>query len=129
MPHTPSVMRLHLRYRLWIAEMNFDIDMLRIFEDYQKELSNKKDVPDVKTGVDYFEKQFIILRKDIDELRHEMHLLKMKLAAYLREAKDVNYKTYQIDNHTELRNRYLTFRKKMDNVRNEFEHFEGKWLN
>jgi hypothetical protein len=129
MPHTPSVMRLHLRYRLWIAEMNFDIDMLRIFEDYQQELLNKKDEPEVKTGIDYFENQFILLRKDIDELRHEMHLLKMKLAAYLREAKPVNYKTYQTDNHTELKNRYLTFRRKMDNVKNEFEHFEGKWLN
>ena len=34
----PTIMTLHLRYRLWIAEMNFDINVLRIFEDYIKVL-------------------------------------------------------------------------------------------
>ena len=34
MPATPSVMSLHLQYRLWIAELNFDINVLRIFGDY-----------------------------------------------------------------------------------------------
>ena len=69
-------MSLHLRYRLWIAEMNSDIDVLRIFGDYLKELVSKGDNPEVKNRIDYFQQQFINLRKDIDELRDEMHILK-----------------------------------------------------
>ncbi len=43
MSDAPSIMSLHLGYRLWIAEMNFDINVLRIFNDYLEELSSKKD--------------------------------------------------------------------------------------
>jgi hypothetical protein len=121
-------MSLHLRYRLWIAEMNLDINVLRILGDYLEELATKKDQPGVKTGIDYFEEQFIKQRKEIDELKDEMHLLKMKLASYSRESKLVDYKTYQADNHTDLKKRYFAFRKTFDKIKNEFIDFEGKLL-
>ena len=120
-------MSLHLRYRLWIAEMNLDINVLRIFDDYLKEIATKKDEPEVKTGIDNFGKQFISLRKKIDELRHEMHLIKMKLAAYSKESKRLDYKTYKAASHKDLKKRYLTFRKEFDKVKDEFKDFEGKW--
>ena len=129
MIRTPSVMSLHLRYRLWIAEMNFYINDLRIFDDYLKELTDKQKEPKVKAGIDYFEKQFIKIREEIDELRHEMHILKMKLAAYAKEGKPLDYKTYQGDHHTVLKQRYSNFRKAFDKVKSEFIEFEGKWLN
>jgi uncharacterized coiled-coil DUF342 family protein len=128
MPRTPSIMGLHLRYRLWIAEMNLDINVLRIFNDYVKELESKKNLQEVKTKIDYFQEQFINLRKEIDELRHEMQIIKMKLAAYSREMKVLNYKTYQADNHNDLKKRYFAFRKMFDKVKNEFRSFEGEWL-
>lgn len=124
-----SAMTLHLRYRLFIAEMNLDINVLRIFEDYIQELQSKRNEPDLKTGIDYFEKQFTILRKENDELRHEMHLLKMKLAAYARERKGFDIKTYKADNHKEIWKRYKTYRKSFGHLKNEFKDFEKKWLN
>ncbi len=129
MPATPSIMSLHLRYRLWIAEMNFDINVLRIFNDYLEELSTKKDESEVNTGIEHFAQQFPVLRKEIDDLRNEMHLLKMKLAAYSREKKPLDYKTYLADNHTALRKRYLTFRETFEKAKKEFGNFEVKWLN
>ncbi len=128
MSRIPSIMSLHLRYRLWIAEMNSDINILRIFDDYLQELASKKNEQEVKAGIDQFQQQFVLLRKEIDELRHEMHILKMKLAAYAREMKPVNYKTFQADNHTTLKKRYLAFRKAFDKIKNDFGRFEGKWL-
>ena len=128
MERTPSIMSLHLRYRLWIAEMNFDINILRIFDDYLKELTHKKNEPEVKTGIDHFEKQCIDIRKEIDELRHEMHILKMKLAAYSREGKQPDHKTYQADHHPVLKKRYVNFRKTFDKLKIEFSDFEGRWL-
>ena len=81
MPNTPSIMGLHFRYRLWIAEMNSHINIIRIFDDYIAELSSKKNVPAIKEGIDQFKKEFVSLRQQIDDLRHEMHLSKMTLAA------------------------------------------------
>ena len=71
MPTTSSIMSLHLRYRLWIAEMNSDITILRIFDDYLTELSSKKEKPQVQKGIKNFQQQFINLRKEIDDLKHE----------------------------------------------------------
>ncbi|HVU84928.1 MAG TPA: hypothetical protein VHC50_08810 [Puia sp.] len=128
MSATPSIMSLHLGYRLWIAEMNFDINILRIFNDYLEELSSKKDNAEVNDRIGYFEQRFREIRKEIDELRNEMHLLKMKLASFAREKKPLDYKTYTEDNHLGIKSRYREFRKNFDGLRKEFEHFESKWL-
>jgi uncharacterized protein YpmS len=129
MSSTPSVMSLHLGYRLWIAEMNFDINVLRIFNDYLGELSARKEEGEVKLKIEYFEQVFPVLRKEIDDLRNEMHLLKMKLAAYSREKKSMDYKAYLSDNHMAVRDRYSAFRQNFDKIKNEFSSFEIKWLN
>ena len=128
MPTTPSSMGLHLHYRLWIAELNSDINVLRIFDDYVEEMSSISKEAELKTGVDYFKKQFLAVRNEIDELRHEMHILKMKLAGYSREKKQLDYKTYRSDNHAALKKRYSSFRKLFIKVKNEFGRFEAKWL-
>lgn len=128
MPRIPSAMGLHLRYRLWIAELNLDINILRIFSDYISEITSKRNEEAVKTKLNYFETQFISARKEIDNLRHEMHLLKMKLATYSKEMKRLNYKTYQSDNHTDVKRRYVNFRKIFNRIKDEFRHFEGELL-
>jgi len=128
MTQVPSIMSLHLRYRLWIAEMNLDINLLRIFDDYLKELEARVDQPELKSRMDYFEQEFILLRKVIDDLRHEMHLLKMKLAAYARAHNPVDYKKYRADNHAGIKRGYAAFKKTFNKIKNEFSDFEGKWL-
>jgi hypothetical protein len=128
MPSTPSTMGLHLRYRLWIAELNSEINMLRIFDDYIKELSSSNKEAEVKTGIVHFKKQFEGFRKEIDELRHEMHMIKMKLAEYSREKKNIDYKTYKADNHSAIKKRYLAYRKLFEKIKKEFGRFEGKWM-
>jgi len=93
-----------------------------------KELKFKKNEPEIKSGIDYFEGKFIAIRKEIDELRDQMHLLKMKLAAYSRVGKPLDYKTYLSDHHVMLKGRYITFRKTFDKVKIGFSDFEGKWM-
>ena len=128
MARTFSIMELHLRYRLRIAEMNADITVLRIFDDYIKELAARRNEPKVKTRIDYFQKKFITFRKEIDEMRDAMHILKMKLASYAREKKPLDYKTYKADNYEGLKKRYSDFRKSFEKVKNDFIKFESEWL-
>lgn len=122
-------MKLHLRYRLYIAEMNLDINVLRIFEDYVKEMEAKKKEPEVNKGILFFQKKFVEFRKEIDELRHEMHLQKMKLAALDRDNKTLDKKTYKADNHLDLKKRYKTYRESFDKLKKKFRLFEEEWLN
>jgi predicted nucleic acid-binding Zn-ribbon protein len=128
MPTKTSIMGLHFRYRLWIAEMNFHINILRICEDYVAEISSKKNEPEVKRGIETFEKEFVTLRKEIDQLRHEMHLAKMTLAASSKQVKTLDAKALVQDNHVDLRKRFLAYRKMFDRVKKEFVQFESTWL-
>ena len=128
MPATRSIMHLHLRYRLWIAEMNADISVLRIFNDYLLALEAKEIPPAVMKGIDNFKKQFISFRKEIDELSHEMHLIKMKLAAAARADKPLSKDSSREDNHKGIKKRYTIFRKTFTRFKKEFALFEGKWL-
>ena len=128
MTHPPSIMRLHLSCRIWIAEMNFDIDILRIFDDYLQELSVKENGSEIKTGIHYFLKQFVDTRKEIDELRDGFHILKMKLAAFSKEKKPLEDNNPEIAHYADIKKRYVIFRKAFNKLKNEFSDFEGKWL-
>ena len=123
MPQTPSTLGLHLRYRTWIAEMNADITILRIFDDYLEGLPSAK-----KTAVDGFKKEFDSFRKEMEELKHEMHLLKMKLAANAREEKDIDKKLYVEDNHAALQIRYTAFRKSFSKMKTDLELIKDNWV-
>ncbi len=130
MAGSPSILNLHLRYRLWIAELNFDITVLRIFDDYLAELQSRKiNVPDVINGIIEYKRLFIDLRKEIDDLRHDMHLNKMKLAAATRDNKPLKDKISSLENHGVLKSQYASYRKTFSQIKKEFGQFEGTWLN
>jgi hypothetical protein len=128
MPDTPSAMSLHLKYRLWIAELNFDINVLRIFGDYLTDLRTRRKEQEVKSKTDYFEKTFQTLRNEIDELRHEMHIGKMKLGAFGRDGKLFEYKIFNSENHAPLKKRLSAYKNDFKKINKEFEGFEGQWL-
>lgn len=128
MPAKPTLMSLHLKYRLLIAELNFDINVLRIFGDYLTELRAKRKEAEVKAKNDYFEKQFLGLRTEIDEIRHEMQLGKMNLGAFAREGQPFDYKSYNKETHAPLKIRLAAYRTKFKDIKKEFGEFEGQWL-
>jgi hypothetical protein len=125
MSNSASIMGRHFRYRLWIAEMNADINIMRIFDDYIAEISSKKNEPAVKEGIKNFRHEFVRLRGEIDQLRHEMHLTKMTLAARAREGRE-SKKTAASpkENHADLKKRYTGYRKEFNKVKKEFAAFE-----
>ena len=118
-----SVMRLHLQYRLWIAAMNADISVLRIFDDYILWLETKKSNADAITQIDDYKKQFLSLRTELDELRHEMHIAKMKLAAFSKKHSEPIENIKNIIRHKECKERYKTFRRKFSKIKKEFKKY------
>ncbi len=123
-----SVMGLHLRCRLWIAEMNADMTVLRIFDDYIGEMSERKSGPEVRAGIKHFQSMFEQFRRDSDELRHELHLLKMQLASLARDNKALSDVTGLDEHQDTIKKRYTSYRKEFDAAKYEFDVFENKWL-
>ncbi len=125
MPVTPSVMSLHLRYRLWIAEMNLDINVLRIFDDHLTELRSKRKESVMKLKGESFDQEFKKLRTEIDELRHEMHIGKMKLGAYARDGKPLDYKIFNKENHAPLKKKLAEYKEHFKKINQAFSIFEA----
>lgn len=120
MAGTTSLMKLHLRYRLWIAEMNEDITVLRIFDDHLTELSGKKKDAETTGFVNESKEQFADFRKQIDELKHEMHLHKMNIAAFMRDEENATQANASDEEHATLQKKYMAFREKFDKAKQVF---------
>lgn len=118
-----NITGLHLQYRLWIAEMNADIDVLRILNDYIEIQQTNNDV-DLLQHLHHFNNEFCKLRKEIDELRHEMHLNKMKLGVIAKGGHQSMQKIREELHHKTLAQRYETFKKEFSKTKKEFRKFE-----
>ncbi len=121
-----SIMKLHLQYRLLISEMNADINVLRILEDYIKEIFSTKTELEILKSVEYFKNNFTGFRKENDELRETMHLKKMRLLVLSKEKKRLDYKTFKLDQHNEVLQKFKVYRKKFDKIKREFIRFVEK---
>ncbi|HWC54878.1 MAG TPA: hypothetical protein VG676_14930 [Chitinophagaceae bacterium] len=123
---TVSLQSLHLEYKLWIAELNFDVEMIRIFEAHLEKIASvNKNNKEVLSKVEHFQNQFIRQREVIDELKHDLHTSEVQLAAFTQEMSTVGYDSERMDNHSGLRERFLTFRKIFSDLKYEFHSFEG----
>ena len=114
-----TLLGYHLRYRLWIADLNADIAVLRIAEDHIIELQAQADAT-ASAAISKFKEQFAGFREEIDQLKHEMHLSKMNLAA---QAKTDNHKVSSED-HAELEERYHLFKGKFDAAKQALVEFQ-----
>lgn len=100
-----SLLGLHLQYRLWIAQMNFYINSFRIFNDYISNLELKDKTGGHREKFKTFRQQFIDLRSEIDDLTNQMHLIKMKLAAFDRDHEPFSQEHFEEDDHASLQRR------------------------
>ena len=120
-----TISGLHLQYRLWIADINADITVLRILNDYMVDKSAKNKDADTTHRINYFKEAFSKLRKEMDELRHEMHLNKMKLASLAKDSSQSINTIEDSINHKTLKERYEAFRESFNNTKKEYQDFEN----
>jgi hypothetical protein len=119
-----SFLNLHLQSRLHIAELNANINLLRIYHDYLEELKSKNGDAEVNNEVIRFERLFPVLREEIDSLRNELHLLKMKFATYSREDKVFDTSIYSSTGFDILQKKYNDFQKSFEKTKKELDNFE-----
>ena len=117
---------LHLEYRLWIAELNFYINLIRIFNDRMDEIETEFKTEEIKITAGGFEKRFIDTRAAIDDLRHRMHIEKMSLTAMTREKTAADFKIDTPENYDGIRKDFFAFRIHFSELQTDFLLFENK---
>ena len=124
MSETVSCKSLHLEYRLWIAELNYSITLIRIFHDRLEEL--QKDMPDnaVLSAIPGLSAKLSDSRAVIDELTHRMQIEKMNLARISRESRVINVRIPLPDNYSANRNDFYSFRTSFETLKAELLNLE-----
>lgn len=121
-----SLMNLHLQYRLWISNMNEDINVLRILQDYINDGKTKTTDAATLDKLNTYLSIFVDTRKELDDIRHEMYLNKMRIAA-MEKADNAQEGDVEKDiHHEEIKKRYEDFKAKFKEMKKEFKKLEIK---
>lgn len=125
---TTTVPKLHLEYRIWMNELNFYKEEIRIFESHLETIINKLDDVVAKSQVEHFQNQFIREKEVIDELKHKLHGSEKQLAGFVKEYSGLGLESIKMDNHGKLRDDMMTFRKIYTELKEDFRRFEAVWM-
>ena len=128
MVQTISVKSLHLEYQLWIRELTFYKEEIRIFETHLESLVSKNTNHNLRAQVEHFQNQFILQKEVIDHLKHDLHVSEKQLAAFVHELSGGHLENVRMDNHPTLRERIATFRKIYKDMKEDFRRFEADWM-
>ncbi|RYD99841.1 MAG: hypothetical protein EOP50_04105 [Sphingobacteriales bacterium] len=124
---TVSVRALHLEYKLWSNELDFNKEEIGIFEKHLEPIvSNYTDV-DVRARVEQYQNRFIRHKEVIDELKHKLHGSEVQLATFVRDMSGMGIDSVKMDNHVKLRDDVRRFRELYGELKNEFRRFEADW--
>ena len=125
---TLSIRSLHLEYQLWIRELIFYKEEIKIFEHHLENLINRNNKPFVKAQVEHFQNQFILQKDVIDKLKHELHISECQLASFVFDMSADGIENIKMDNHSSLREKIQIFRKIYKELKLEFRRFEMEWI-
>jgi len=121
---TITIPKLHLEYRLWMNELNFCKEEIKLFEKHLEELVSKNTDLVSRTQVEHFQNQFIRQKEVIDELKHKLNISERQLAGFVRELSGMGLESIKMDNHGKLRDEIKTFRAIYQELTEEFRRFE-----
>lgn len=124
---TISIRSLHLEYRLWVNELAFYKEEIKIFERQLETLVIKNPLDELSAKFEQFQNKFILQKEIIDHLKHDLNISEKQLATFAQELSGTGLESIKMDNHTRLRERMATFRKLYTEMKEDFKRFEAEW--
>jgi hypothetical protein len=128
MYQTVSIRSLHLEYQLWVRELIFYKEEIKIFERHLEELVSRNTRQGVQAQIEQFQNQFICQKEVIDILKHKLNISERQLAAFVYDLSGGVIESVRMDNHSELREEIQTFRRLYKKLKTDFRNFETEWM-
>lgn len=124
---TKHIGELHFEHQLWINEIKFFSDELKIYQNRLAEVEHNNNSADVRKQVEHFQNQFTIQKEQIDILLHQINEHENWLAKYAKEnPNSIDKKLFA--NHAELIDKVATFKKIYSELKAEFTRFLSIWM-
>ncbi|HVB02703.1 MAG TPA: hypothetical protein VNE41_03190 [Chitinophagaceae bacterium] len=118
---------LHHDIESWKVDVDFVRKDVRILKERLVEISGKNTSKEVMVQVEHFQNLFLRQHEVADELFHDLKQANRNLRTAVLQV-PVFYGPELEDEHAVLRDRVEIFNKLFHELKNEFNHFLGKWL-
>ncbi len=128
MTPTISIRSLHMEYQLWMRELIFYKEEIKIFEHHLEMLLARNNNREFLAEAEHYQNQFILEKEVIDHLKHDLNVSERQLASFVHDLTGMGLASIKMDNHTVLRERMKTFRQIYGQLKHDFRNFESQWM-
>lgn len=122
-----NISNLDSDLNMWEKGLDFYRDELDLLGKRLTEISFKNNSQEAMAGVEHFQNQFMIQRKNIQDIKHGVKNYKASIGSDIHHhAGHVNVDL--VDEGKTLKDRYENFEKIMNGLRHEFKDYLSKWM-
>ncbi len=119
-----SLQAVHFEHRLWVNELDFFADELKIYEHQLEGLARQAGKKEAMRELEQFQNQFIRQKEVLDTLLHDIHIHEQKLGEAIQNNDklplDPNY-------HEFIKEQMASFRSIYSGLKDRFYQFLVKW--
>lgn len=120
--------QLHLEHEIWLNELSFYRDELKVLDKYLLEVVNKNSGVDALKGVEHFQNQFIRQKEVLDELGHDIRQHEQLIINAIKNLNPIQAEKGKFEDHGKIRENMDTFKKIYADLKEEFLNFISKWM-
>ncbi len=122
-----SLNNLHHQGQDWLRELEFYKDELTVLTTRLQEITSRNTDKEVLAQVEHFQNKFIILREQLDTLKHDVGTRNHEIEALTKERPEhINEKFTTV--HDALQERVKDFSRSLSDTRFEFNKFLSKYF-
>ena len=119
-----SLQMVHFEHQLWVNELAFFADEIKIYEHQLEELVKKTNKKEAMQELEQFQNQFIRQKEVLDTLQHDIHIHEQKLSEAVQENKEL---PLDPEYHIFLGEQMDSFRSIYADLKKRFYLFLNKW--
>ena len=117
---------LHFEHKIWLNELKFVSDELSFFEKYLEDLVTRHNDKEMLVQLEHYQNQFIREKEIVDIMNHDIRKHEHKLAEFAQKHTN-SFDNYDLEDHDELRDSMVRFRKIFNELKVNFFRFMHDW--
>jgi len=122
-----NILKTGTDHTIWAKGLEFYKDELEIMNKRLLEISSKNTSEDASKGVEHFQNQFLIQKRNISDLRHQVNGY-VKGLSHDAKTHEGHVDAIFITQSEDLKQRYEQFEQIMNALRHEFNEFLSRWM-
>ena len=127
MSNTLYIKEIHLLHTEWNSVLDLTRDEILSFENRLEEITKANTGKEMLAQVEHFQNRFIRQKEVVDELRHDIHEVELRIAENVKE-NNVSVEHRKVEENFELKSRVHVFQKIFNEIKSEFLLFLAKKL-